>query len=214
MQLPKGSRWPSGNRYRSPLGVERRIPLQQVDYPHYARFRLPSDGHDVDDLIQACKVVGVASVEGQVGRKSGRSDHQIDCSCPAGFPLGAEDRGEDSSVGPGGIDIEWQRIERGFCPLETILPPASLHSVVCGMRASCQLSQSHGADSDLVREGRCLDVFKIDNHRSVQQPARWSGRLRHEEMDLGRQKCRGRPEDPNSQHWGQSGRAPQQLQRK
>lgn len=214
MQLLEGSRWPSSNRYRSPLGVERRIPLQQVNDPHYARFRLPSDGHDVDNLIQACKVVGVASVEGQVGGEGGRSDHQIDCPCPAGFPLGAEDRGEDSSIGPGGIDIEWQWIECSLCPLETILPPASLHSVVCGMRASCQLSQSHGADGDLVREGRCLDVFKIDDHRSIQQPTGRSWRLRHEEMDLGRQRRQGRPEDPNSQHWGQSGRAPPQLQRK
>src|SRR4051794_12765814 len=79
----------------------------------------------IDETVECLEVVAVAGVRRKAGGEGGCCDEQVDGSGTAVAPGGA-DRGEDPTVGPGGIGVEGEGIESGLGPLQPILAARAL----------------------------------------------------------------------------------------
>lgn len=75
----------------------------------------------------------------------------------------------DPSVGPGCFDIEGQRIEGRFGPLQTILSACPLGRVFRRSGTGGELGHRHGRDGDLLGQGVSGDTVEVDDRRRVEQ---------------------------------------------
>ncbi len=98
---------------------------------------------DLDDVYRSRRPVKSAGDQRQSVGHGNRGDEQVS-QTPAWIASVGDNRGVDPAVGPGGFDIEGQRIEGRFGPLQPILSACALGRVLRRGRAGGEFGHRHG----------------------------------------------------------------------
>jgi hypothetical protein len=143
------------------------------------------DGHlhgdDLDELLDAAEVIGVAGVQRELGSQGCGRDQQIDGPCSPRFARLRCDDSKDAAIGACSVSVEREWVERCFGTLQPILSATALVRVVGGMWPGSQLSQAEGAYGNGDRKPCCVDLVQVDEDRRVEEARSWRGssRTRH-----------------------------------
>jgi hypothetical protein len=134
--------------------------------------RLPVlHGYDLDELADRTEIVWIAGIERQAGCAGCGCKEKINRTRPPRLASRGYHRGINPTVSACRLSVEGQGIECGFRALEPVLAARPLFGIGCGVRTGGKLGHRDSAHGNLDRKQRRLDMFKIDDHRGVEEPA-------------------------------------------